>query len=84
MSNATVSKAIALLGFGDKMVAHGFRALARTTIREQLDYNSEIIEKQLAHEASGPLRGAYDRTQFLNKRKIMMQEWADFLTKVSG
>ncbi len=34
MSDGTVNKAIKRLGFGEKMVAHGFRALARTTIRE--------------------------------------------------
>ncbi|OIN56452.1 integrase [Arsenicibacter rosenii] len=82
MSDATVNKAIKLLGFGEKMVAHGFRALARTTIREKLGYESEIIEKQLAHEPSNSLRGAYDRTQFLDKRKIMMQDWADYLTNL--
>lgn len=80
MSDATVNKAIRLMGWGEKMVAHGFRALARTTIREKLNYDSEVIEKQLAHEASGPLRGAYDRTQFLDKRHSMMQDWANFLT----
>ena len=79
MSDGTVNKAIKRLGFGDDMVAHGFRALARTTIREQLDYDSEVIEKQLAHKSSGSLGEAYDRTQFLAKRKTMMQDWADYI-----
>lgn len=79
MSDGTVNKAIKRLGFGEDMVAHGFRALARTTIREQLGYDSEVIERQLAHKASGPLGEAYDRTQFLPQRKKMMQHWADYL-----
>lgn len=79
MSDGTVNKAIRNLGFGQDMVAHGVRALARTTIRENLGCEAEIIERQLAHKASGPLGEAYDRTQFLPQRKKMMQEWADFL-----
>ncbi len=79
MSDGTVNKAIERLGFGGKTVAHGFRALARTTIREKLGYDSEVIEKQLAHKTSNPLGEAYDRTQFLDKRKKMMQHWADYL-----
>lgn len=79
MSDGTVTRAIERIGYGESMVAHGFRALARTTIREQLGYDSEIIEKQLAHKTRNPLGEAYDRTQFLDKRKKMMQEWADYL-----
>lgn len=84
MSDGTVNKALKLLGFGDKMVAHGFRALARTTIREDLNFESEVIEKQLAHETGGSLGAAYDRTQFLNKRIEMMQAWADYLEQKSA
>ena len=83
MSDGTVNKAIKRLGFGDMAVAHGFRALARTTIRERLHYDSEIIEKQLAHKTNNPLGEAYDRTQFLDKRKVMMQEWADYIDTLS-
>jgi integrase len=83
MSDGTVNKAIKRLGYGKDMVAHGFRALARTTIREKLNYDSEIIERQLAHKASGPLGEAYDRTQFLDKRTVMMQEWADYIDRLA-
>jgi len=79
MSDGTVNRALKRLGFGDATVAHGFRALARTTIREKLGYDSEIIEKQLAHKTRNPLGEAYDRTQFLPQRKKMMQHWADYL-----
>ncbi len=79
MSDGTVNRALKRLGFGQETVAHGFRALARTTIREKLGYDSEIIEKQLAHKTRDPLGEAYDRTQFLPQRKKMMQHWADYL-----
>lgn len=83
MSDGTVNKAIKRLGYGNDTVAHGFRALARTTIREKLGYDSEIIEKQLAHKTRNPLGEAYDRTQFLPERTKMMQEWANYLEAVA-
>lgn len=79
MSDGTVNTALKRLGFGKVAVAHGFRALARTTIREELDYDSEVIEKQLAHKTRNPLGEAYDRTQFLPERKKMMQDWANYI-----
>ncbi len=79
MSDGTVNTALKRLGFGGDTVAHGFRALARTTIREELGYDSEVIEKQLAHKTRNPLGEAYDRTQFLPQRKKMMQAWADYI-----
>lgn len=79
MSDGTVNTALKRLGFEGVTVAHGFRALARTTIREELGYDSEVIEKQLAHKTRNPLGEAYDRTQFLQERKKMMEAWANYL-----
>ena len=84
MSDGTVNKAIKRLGFGKEMVAHGFRALGRTTIREDLGYDSEVIEKHISHKSKGALGNAYDRTQFLEERIKMMQDWADYLDKLEG
>lgn len=84
MSDGTVNRALKRLGFGQETVAHGFRALARTTIRENLGYDSEIIEQQLAHKTSNPLGEAYDRARFLPQRKKMMQHWADYLDAASS
>ncbi|MCD8566788.1 MAG: tyrosine-type recombinase/integrase [Alphaproteobacteria bacterium] len=79
MSDGTVNVALGKLGFKGRMNAHGFRALARTTIREKLNYAPDIIEAQLAHKAAGPLGEAYDRSQHLDRRRKMMQEWADLV-----
>ncbi len=84
MSDGTVNVAINKLGFKGRMTAHGFRALARTTIREQLDYAPDVIECQLAHKAAGPLGEAYNRAQFIDKRKIMMQDWADYVGSLAS
>ncbi len=78
----TLSKAVRNLGFTGRHTAHGFRAMARTAIREKLNYDSEVIERQLAHSPSGSLGRAYDRTQFLDKRAVMMQDWGDYLDEI--
>ncbi|NCC23091.1 MAG: DUF4102 domain-containing protein [Alphaproteobacteria bacterium] len=83
MSDGTVRIALQKLGFKDRMTAHCFRALARTTIREKLNYDPDVIECQLAHKAAGPLGEAYNRAQFLDQRKKMMQDWANYLDAVA-
>ncbi|MEK7800988.1 MAG: integrase arm-type DNA-binding domain-containing protein [Pseudomonadota bacterium] len=82
MSNNTILKALERMGYKGRMTGHGFRALARTTIREKMRYAPDIIERQLAHKASGALGEAYDRTEFIEDRAKMMQEWADYLDGV--
>lgn len=65
-----------------EMTAHGFRAMARTIMVEQMDVEPDVIEAQLAHGKSGPLGAAYDRAEFVVKRRKMMQLWADHLDEL--
>jgi integrase len=84
MSNMTVNAALRRMGFtGDEMTAHGFRAMARTLMIERLPgIHADVIEAQLAHGKSGPLGAAYDRAEFMDQRRKMMNEWADYLDKL--
>jgi integrase len=84
MSNNTILFAIKRLGYKGKMTGHGFRALARTSIRENLGYDADIIERQLAHAHENKIVAAYDRAQFIDKRKVMMQNWADFVDSLTN
>ena len=79
MSNNTLLFAIRRLGYGGRMTGHGFRALAMTTLMEDLGYPFEIPDAQLAHAKGTGTRRAYDRTQYLPQRMEMMQRWADYL-----
>lgn len=83
MSDNTIRAALRRMGYtNDEMTAHGFRAMARTIMVEQLDVQADVIEAQLAHGKSGPLGAAYDRAEFLVKRRQMMATWADYLDKL--
>lgn len=80
MSENTVNLALRRMGWdGDQMCGHGFRATARTILEEVLDYPVEIIEQQLAHRVRDMHGRAYNRTKHLEKRRIMMQHWSDYL-----
>ena len=83
MNKETVAKALWALGFKGRMTAHGFRAMARTAIREKLEYDPDIIEAQLAHKPTGANGAAYDRCRHMDKRRAMLQEWADYLDAAS-
>lgn len=83
MSENTVRSALRRLGYGnDEMTAHGFRAMARTMAAERLGVPAEVIEAQLAHAVGDALGRAYNRTQFLQQRRALMQAWADYLDRL--
>jgi len=66
----------------DEMVGHGWRAVARTLLDEQLGYQPHLIEHQLAHAVRDPLGRAYNRTAHLPERREMMQRWSDYLDQL--
>ena len=60
------------------MTGHGFRAMASTLLHEQ-GYESDHIERQLAHIEENKVKGAYNKAKYLPQRTKMMQDWSDFL-----
>jgi integrase len=78
MSKNTILFALYRMGYHGRMTGHGFRALASTTLNE-MGYRPDVIERQLAHTEKNAVRAAYHRSQYLEERKTMMQQWADFL-----
>jgi integrase len=78
MSKNTVLFALYRMGYHSRMTGHGFRALASTLLNE-LGYRPDVIERQLAHTEKNAVRAAYHRSQYLQERTAMMQQWADYL-----
>ncbi|GKW42187.1 hypothetical protein PEC301879_20450 [Pectobacterium carotovorum subsp. carotovorum] len=62
---------------GRDFVIHDFRHTASTLLHEQ-GYSSDWVEKCLAHKIGG-VRSVYNRAQYLNQRREMLQSWADFV-----
>lgn len=60
------------------MTSHGFRHMASTQLNE-LGYEADVIELQLAHVNKDRVRATYNKAQLMDKRIKMMQGWADYL-----
>lgn len=86
MSNNTVNAALRRLGYDTRtdITGHGFRAMARTILDEELGVRPDYIEHQLAHAVRDPNGRAYNRTAHLNERRKMMQLWSDYLERLKG
>ena len=67
------------LGYGHVTV-HGFRATFATWAEECTDYPDGVREAALAHKYKIETTAAYQRGQKLEKRRALMNDWADFLT----
>jgi integrase len=78
MSDETLRSALIKLGYKGKFSPHGVRATASTLLNEQ-GWRPDVIEKQLAHRERDRIRAAYNRADYLEERRKMMQTWADFL-----
>jgi integrase len=78
MSENTMLYAIYRLGYHSRTTGHGFRATASTILNER-GFKSDVIERQLAHGERNRVRASYNRAQYLNERREMMQWWSDFL-----
>lgn len=79
LSDATMLNALRRMGYQkDEMSVHGFRSIASTLLNE-LGYNRDWIERQLAHGERNEVRAAYNYAEYLPERRRMMQEWSDYL-----
>lgn len=78
ISHSTLNVAVRALDIDVRdFVIHDFRRTASTHLHEA-GFNSDWIEKSLAHETKG-IRGVYNRAQYADQRRDMLQWWADFI-----
>ncbi|MFG0721892.1 tyrosine-type recombinase/integrase [Pseudomonas sp. GLN_6] len=76
MSENTVNKALADVGYKGRQTGHGFRHLLSTELNGR-GYNRDWIERQLAHGDADEIRDTYNHATYLEQRRDMMQAWAD-------
>ena len=78
MSNNAIRSALRRMGFSnEEMTAHGFRSLGSTRLNE-MGFRPDVIEAALAHTRGG-VRGIYNRSEYLDERRAMLQEFADWV-----
>jgi integrase len=79
LSDMTLTAVLRRLGYGDFTV-HGFRSTFRDWTAETTHYPNEMAELALAHAVGDKTEAAYRRGDMFEKRRGMMQEWADHLS----
>jgi integrase len=60
------------------VTVHGFRSAFRDWVAEKTNCPGEVAEAALAHTVSNKVEAAYRRTDFLEKRRLLMRDWAAF------
>ena len=88
MSTETVTKAVCRMGFKGEMCGHGFRSTASTLLNDMRRpdgsrmWDSDAIERQLSHKDRNSIRAAYNRGEYIEERRRMLQWWADYLDRL--
>ena len=73
----TLSKLVKQLGFDADV--HGFRTSFKTWAQERTDFANEVSEMALAHTIQNKAEAAYARSDLIEKRNQMMDQWAEYL-----
>ena len=71
------------MGLKGKLVAHGLRALGSTTLNEK-GFDADVIEAALAHSDKDEVRSAYNRTDYLERRREMMAWWSEHIEQAAS
>lgn len=82
INDQSANAALKRLGYGGRLVAHGFRSLGSTTLNEQ-GFNPDAIEAALSHADENEIRRAYNRSDYFEQRVIMMGWWSNHIEQVS-
>ncbi len=81
ISDATVNAALRRMGYAQsELTGHGFRAMF-STIANEHQWPSDVIELQLAHVDKNSVRAAYNHAELLDKRRELLQWWGDWLNQ---
>ena len=75
---STANMALKRMGYGNQLVAHGLRSMASTTLNEN-GFDPDVIEAALAHVGKNEVRNAYNRADYIERRKPVMVWWSDYI-----
>lgn len=81
-NSQTANMALKRMGFAGELVSHGLRALASTTLNEQ-GFDPDVIEAALAHIDKNEVRRAYNRSEYIERRKALMNWWSNHIVEAA-
>ncbi len=82
VNKSTANMAIKRMGYHGELVAHGLRSIASTAMNEH-GLDAELIEACLAHVDKNQVRMAYNRAEYLERRRPLMQWWSKTIAESS-
>lgn len=82
INKESANMAIKRMGYKGRLVAHGLRSLASTTLNEQ-EFPQDVIEAALAHVDQNAIRGIYNRAEYIEQRRVMLQWWGDHIEEAA-
>lgn len=77
-NSQTANMALKRMGFAGRLVSHGMRSMASTILNEQ-GWDPELIEVALAHVDKDEVRSAYNRADYIERRRPMMKWWSEHI-----
>ena len=80
LSDMTMTKILRSTDLADRATVHGFRTSFKTWTMEQTDTPWAVGEVALAHQLGGSVEQVYARSDLFDRRRVLMQKWADYLT----
>ena len=81
-NSQTANMALKRMGFAGRLVSHGMRSIASTTLNEQ-GFEPELIEVALAHVDKDEVRSAYNRADYVERRRPMMEWWSKHIQQAA-
>ncbi|WP_305843554.1 integrase domain-containing protein [Photobacterium leiognathi] len=84
INKQTANAAIKRMGFKGRLVSHGLRSIASTTLNE-LDnkFDSDVIEAALSHTEQNSVRAAYNHATYYDRRIELMRWWSEHIEKAA-
>ncbi len=81
-NSQTANMALKRMGFEGRLVSHGMRSMASTTLNEH-GWEPELIEVALAHVDKDEVRSAYNRADYIERRRPMMTWWSEHIQRAA-
>ena len=81
LSDMTLTKILRATGLADRMTVHGIRSTFRDWVAEETATPWAVAELALAHRVGTSVEQAYHRTDLLEKRRELMEDWGRYLTQ---
>lgn len=78
MSSQSANAALRRMGYQGILVSHGLRAIFSTAANEE-GFEPDVIEASLAHVDTNEVRRAYNRSNYIEKRIVLMRWWGEFV-----